>query len=492
MAGARMDELALAVVVPTAAAILAIPMGARARWLAPPVAVLSILLALRIAAQVPADLALGGFAPPLGIRLRADGMAAAFLLMSALAAGASALFAMHWYGGGEERREPYAFWPLFHSAWASVVALFLLNDLFSLYVALELLTLAGVGLVLLSGRRGALEASARYLLYALGGSLAYLLGVALIFAAHGTLDLALLKESAGADRAMMVAAAVMSIGLLAKAALFPLHLWLPPAHAAAPAPASAILSALVVKASAYLLLRLWFEIFPPLANEALLLGAGLLGSAGVIWASVLALRQGRLKMIIAYSTVAQLGYLLFALPLAGGSGPAQPWSAGAWSGAMFQALSHGLAKAALFLCAGAMMRAAGSDRLDDLEGLGKALPVASFAFALAALSILGLPPSGGFLAKYLLLTTSFASGQWWWVLPLLGGGLLAAAYMFRPLERLMRPRPAEAAPLRPVPRAMELWPLLLALLSVLLGILSLPVFELLQVDNPRTAEEGLT
>ncbi|MFN3592120.1 MAG: complex I subunit 5 family protein, partial [Thermaurantiacus sp.] len=344
-----MNELALAVVVPTAAALLAIPLGARARWLAPPVALLSLLLALRIAAGVPSDLALGGFAPPLGIRLRADGMAAAFLLMSAVVAGASALFAMHWYPAGPERREPFAFWPLFHAAWASVVALFLLDDLFSLYVALELLTLAGVGLVLLSGKRDALEASVRYLLYALGGSLAYLLGVALIFASHGTLDLGLLKGQLGAGPAMMVAATVMTIGLLAKAALFPLHLWLPPAHAAAPAPASAVLSALVVKASAYLLLRLWFEIFPPLATETLVLGAGILGSAGVLWASGMAVRQGHLKMIVAYSTVAQLGYLLLALPLAGGSGPAQPWSAGAWSGAMFQALAHGLAKAAMFL-----------------------------------------------------------------------------------------------------------------------------------------------
>jgi multicomponent Na+:H+ antiporter subunit D len=486
-----MDELALAVVVPTAAALLAIPMGARARWLAPAVALLSLLLALRIAAGVPAELALGGFAPPLGIRLRADGMAAAFLQMSSLVAGASAMFAMHWYGGGPERREPFAFWPLFHASSASVVALFLLDDLFSLYVALELLTLAGVGLVLLSGTRAGLEAAVRYLLYALGGSLAYLLGVALVFAAHGTLDLGLLRGQIGATPAMQVAAGVMSIGLVAKAALFPLHFWLPPAHAAAPAPASAILSALVVKASAYLLLRLWFELFPALGTEALVLGAGILGSVGVFWASLLAVRQGHLKMIIAYSTIAQLGYLLLAFPLAGGSGPAQPWSAGAWSGAMFQALSHGLAKAAMFLCAGAMMRAAASDRLEDLDGVGAALPVASFAFALAALSIMGLPPSGGFLAKYLLLTNSFTSGQWWWALPLLGGGLLAAAYVFRPLERLMRPRRDEAPPLRPVPRAMELWPLLLAILSVLLGMASLPVFELLQIGNPRAAEEGL-
>lgn len=486
-----MNELALAILLPTAAALLAIAMGPRARLLAAPVAALSLLIAIRIALDVPAELVLGGFAPPLGIRLRADGMAAAFLLMAALSGGAAALFALSWYGDGAERREPYAFWPLFHSANAAVLAMFLLDDLFSLYVALELVTVAGVGLVLLSGTPAALGAATRYLLFALGGSLAYLVGTALVFAAHGTLDIGLLKGALGPTPGMVVAAAAITLGLLVKSALVPFHVWLPPAHSAAPAPASAILSALVVKGSAYLLLRLWFELFPSLGLEGVLLMLGLLGSAGVLWASALAFRQQHLKRLIAYSTVAQLGYLLLALPLAGGSGPAQPWSAGAWSGAMFQALSHGLAKAAMFLSAGAMMRAAATDRIDALDGIGTALPIASFAFALAALSIMGLPPSGGFLAKYLLLTASFASGQWWWAIPLLGGGLLAAAYVFRPVERLMRPRPADQPPLKPVPRAMEIWPMILALLSIALGLLSLPLFELLQIGNPRAAVEGL-
>ncbi len=154
---------------------------------------------------------------------------------------------------------------------------------------------------------------------------------------------------------------------------------------------------------------------------------------------------------------------------------------------MFQALSHGLAKAALFLSAGAMMRAAMDDRLDSLDGIGSALPVASFAFAIAAVSIMGLPPSGGFLAKYQLLSASLTAGQWWWTLPLLGGGLLAAAYLFRPLERMIRPRPAGLPALRPVPRAMELWPLGLALLSLLVGLASFPLDALLAVGSPGAA-----
>ncbi len=251
-----MNELALAILVPTAAALLAIPAGPRARVLAAPAALLSALVAVRIAVAVPAELVLGGFVPPLGIRLRADGMAAAFLLMAAASGGAAAMFALHWYGPSPERREPFAFWPLFHAGQAAVAALFLLDDLFSLYVALELVTIAGVGLVLLPGGGAARLASMRYLLVALGGSLAHLVGTALIFAAHGTLDIGQLALRMAATPAMAVAALAATLGLFAKAALFPFHGWLPPAHAAAPAPASALLSALVVKASAYLLLRL--------------------------------------------------------------------------------------------------------------------------------------------------------------------------------------------------------------------------------------------
>ncbi len=490
-----MNELALVILVPVAALLLALPLGRRAHLMAAPVALTLLWLAVAIARGAPADLVLGGFEPPLGIRLRADGMAAAFVLMTALVSGVAGLYAARSYGGGPERREPFAFWPLFHAATAAVLALLLLDDLFSLYVALELVTIAGVGLVLLANTPAAVAAASRYLLWALGGSLAYLVGAALIFAGHGTLDMSLLKGAGErgieATPAMIAAAAAMTLGLIAKSALFPFHVWLPPAHSAAPAPASAILSALVVKGSAYLILRLWFDIFPALGFENVLTGLGLLGSAGVLWASVLALRQGHLKRLIAYSTVAQLGYLMLALPLAGGSGPAHPWSAGAWTGVMFQALSHGLAKAAMFLAAGAMMRAATTDRLDALDGMARALPVASFAFAIAALSIMGLPPSGGFLAKYLLLTTSLASGQWWWAVPLLAGGLLAAAYVFRPLERLIRPRPADASPLSAVPLSLQLGPLALALLSVLLGLASMPVFDLLQIGNPRAAVAGL-
>ena len=220
----------------------------------------------------------------------------------------------------------------------------------------------------------------------------------------------------------------MTAGLLAKTALFPLHLLLPPAHANAPAPASAVLSALVVKASFFLVVRLWFGVLPGLADGAAMAVLGALGSSAVLVAGVVALRQARLKLLIAYSTLAQLGYLFLMFPLAAG---AHPWSADAWTAGIVQALSHALAKAGMFLAAGLVAEAIGHDRLAGLRGLGRAMPMTALALGLGGLSLMGLPPSGGFVAKWLLLQASVQSGQWVYAAVVLAGGLLAGGYVFR-------------------------------------------------------------
>ena len=436
------------------------------------------------------ELALGGWQAPLGIVLAADGLGAAFLVMSALVmVGVMRAARAEQSAEAAGARQAFGFWPLALLLWGALNAVFLSRDLFNLYVGLELLTLAAVALVALGGSAGAIVAALRYLVFALAGSLLYLAGVVLIYAGHGALDISLIAahEAAPGDA---LALSLMTAGLMLKTALFPFHVWLPPAHAAAPAPASAILSALVPKASFVILIRLWFEALPDLAGPVALMLLGGLGAAAVIWGGVMALGQPRLKLIVAYSTVAQLGYMMLVFPLAGGAGAAQPWSAGAWTGAMFQALSHGLSKAAMFLVAGLFIAAAGSDRLEDLRGIVRDMPMACMAFALAAVTLLGLPPSGGFTAKYLLMTSAFAAGQWPWALVLAGGGLLAAAYLYAPLAQIFA-RASTQGTLRPVSRARQSVPLILAGFAILLGIASALPFEFLQIGRPETAEEGL-
>ena len=146
--------------------------------------------------------------------------------------------------------------------WGAMNMVFLGGDLFTLYVALELLTFAAVPLVCLDGRAETLQAALRYLLFALLGSILYLVGAALLYGSYATLDIVLLSRRVHMEPATLVAATLMTIGLFAKTALFPLHLWLPPAHAGAPAAASAVLSAVVVKGSFFLVVRLWFDVMP--------------------------------------------------------------------------------------------------------------------------------------------------------------------------------------------------------------------------------------
>jgi formate hydrogenlyase subunit 3/multisubunit Na+/H+ antiporter MnhD subunit len=314
----------------------------------------------------------------------------------------------------------------------------------------------------------------RYLLVSLVASGAYLMGVGLIYGTYGTVSIAPLLGLIGQDPppAAWLAAGLMLAGLMAKSALFPFHAWLPPAHGGAPAPVSALLSALVVKASFYLILRLWLGPFAPLAQTAAWL-AGSLGTAAILWGSWQALRTHHIKRLVAWSTVAQLGYLFLIFPLLAADGLAL-------QAGVMQAVSHGLAKAAMFAAVGVLMLATGRDTLDGLAGAAGRVPLTLFAFGLAGVTIMGLPPSGGFLAKWLLIDAALVSGQWGWVVVIIGGGLLAAGYVFRVLRQAFLVAAGETA-FQPVPRRLEWMAFGLAAASVLLGLRGVELMALLTV-----------
>ncbi|MGC1563299.1 MAG: proton-conducting transporter membrane subunit, partial [Bradyrhizobium sp.] len=294
-----------------------------------------------------------------------------------------------------------------------------------------------------------------------------------------TLDIPLLAQRVQATPVVWTAAALMTCGLLAKTALFPLHLWLPPAHANAPAAASAVLSGLVVKGSFFLTLRLWFYVLPALPAEKIAIVLGCLGSAAIIAGSIVALRQARLKLLIAYSTVAQIGYLFLVFPLAAG---AQSWSAIGWSAGVMQILAHAFAKAAMFFSAGLLAEALGHDQIAKLGGAARVLPLTFLTIALGGLSLMGLPPSGGFSAKWLMLQASAASGQWLWTLPVLGGGLLAAGYVYRILAPALSD---ERISLVSSPRrSQEVVALALTIIALALGFAPQAFFDFLEIGRP--------
>ena len=391
--------------------------------------------------------------------------------------------------GVREARAPLVFWTLLLAIWGSLNLVFVSGDLFTLYVALELLTFAAVPLVSLDGKAETLRAALRYLLYALLGSVFYLLGAVLLYGAYGTLDIQLLAEQVRPEPAALAAAALMTVGLLAKTALFPLHLWLPPAHAGAPPAASAVLSGLVIKGSWFLVVRVWFDVFPGLvtAPSAQLLAA--FGAAAILVGNVVALRQERLKLLVAYSTVAQIGYLFLMFPLAFDAGTAALERGGALAGGMLQAISHATAKAAMFMAAGLIYKTLGHDRIAEFAGIGRALPVSVLTFALAGLALMGLPPSGAFAAKKLLLDAAGASGQWWWEVVLDVGGLLTASYVVLVLAHALSPAAEPVKPRAPVSRLAEMAALALAICSLALGLAALGPAPLDALPNPLDPKE---
>ncbi len=490
------DFFGWVILLPLAGACLALLAGKR---VTPVVGVVTAMLTFGAVAGLAWDVwqlgqqryALGGWTIPLGINLYADGLTILMLLMTASVGLGVSIYSLGYFthspveGGWSE---DHGFWPLFLFLWAALNALFLSADLFNLYVSLEMLALSAVGLIVLAGGGTALTAALRYLLAAFVGSLSYLFGVTLLYAEFGTLDLYELSNVIMSTNAALAAIGLITVGLLLKTALFPLHFWLPQAHTSAPAPVSALLSALVVKASFYMLVRLWFEAFPDTVSPSAAQFLGVLGAGAIIWGSVQAIAQTRLKLLIAYSTVAQIGYLFLVMPLAlaplvDTGTVVTTANFDAWSGGIYQALSHALAKASMFLAAGSVMHALGHDRLSGVRGVAEKLPLTAAAFGIAGVSLIGLPPSGGFIAKWFLLRSSVASGQWWWVIVLILGGLLSATYVLVVLRQMLL-RADESFKMQPVPKVMELATFGLALGSLLLGLRSIELLEFLEIGGP--------
>jgi formate hydrogenlyase subunit 3/multisubunit Na+/H+ antiporter MnhD subunit len=433
-------------------------------------AIVSAVLLTLQRSEGPIVYVLGAWPPPLGVALRADGLSAVMMMATAVVICAVGTFAgADFRPNAAASRAPTTFWLLLLAISGALNTVFLAGDLFTLYVALELVTFAAVPLVSLDGRAETVQAALRYLLFALLGSVLYLLGTTLLYGRYGTLDVVLLSHQIRGDAVTLIAAASMTTGLLAKTALFPLHLWLPPAHAGAPAAASAILSGLVVKASFFIVVRLWFQVMPALPGFAATQLRGALGGAAIVFGSVVALRQERLKLLVAYSTLAQIGYLFLMFPLAlKDSGQLE--SAGALAGGLLQAVSHATAKAAMFMAAGSIYTVLGQDRLAGLSGVGRILPMSVLAFALGGIALMGMQPSGAYLAKELLLQAATETNQWWWAVVVQAGGILTGAYVLLVLVHALAPAKGPIPVTGPVPRIQDAAALALALCSLLLGL----------------------
>lgn len=449
------------------------------------VAVITLLQAFP-AAGTGLSYQLAGWGAPLGIDLYVDGLSLILLLATAVLVLVLSIYSYFYFYTTEKAAR---FWPLWWLLVSGLNCAFVAADAFNIYVALEMIGLASVALVALASSRNAQIAALRYALVSLLGSLFYLLGVAILYRLHGTLSMAELAALTDAGPANSIALLLISVGLMLKTALLPLHFWLPPAHSGAPAPVSAVLSGLVIKASFYLLMRYWLEVLAPAATGAGSQLLGILGTVAIIWGCLAAYNAQRLKILIAYSTVAQLGYLFLLFSLVSAESTDALYGSSAVAAVVYFMVAHAFAKAAMFLSAGNIMFAYGHDEISRLKGLARQQPLSLFTFTIAGVSLIGLPPTGGFIAKWLLLNSAIANGQWWWVAVMLGGGLLAAVYIFRVINLAFVKTDTDSAPatLKRVPTGMTLSGFTLAILAVALGFNAEWLLDLLILSDQPMA-----
>jgi formate hydrogenlyase subunit 3/multisubunit Na+/H+ antiporter MnhD subunit len=403
------------------------------------------------------------------ISLRFNGLSGLMLMITQWVGAAAALYTPGHLRITHPGKRARWLWPLMGVLISSLSLIWLAADLLTLYAALELMGLAAVGMLLLSGKPAALKAGIRYLLLALVGSLAYLLGVALLLGYWGALGLQALAEVVEPGPVTWVAAALIGAGLALKAALFPLHGWLTPVHENAWTPVSALHAALVIKASLFILLMLWSILLPGTLLAPRFVAW--LGMLAIVWGGLIAWRADSLKTLVASSTVGQLGYLMVAFPLLLGPSITPLAEALAWEGFWLHLMGHSLAKAAMFMAAGNLIIATGESSLRGLSGTSRRLPLSLLIFGIAAVTLMGLPPSAGFTAKWLLLQALVISQQWVAVAALLAGTLLTAAYVFR-VFRYSFDETAPRHQYQPLAPGMDIIALCLALAAFALGLLA--------------------
>ncbi len=399
---------------------------------------------------------LGGWPPPIGIEYVLDPLAA-YMTVVITVVGLLVLAFPTRAGFDATPPQRMPLYPLTLVLLAGLLGVVLAGDLFNLFVFLEIYAIATYALIALGGDR-ATFAAFRYLIFGTIGSMLYLLGVGFLYFTTGTLNMADLADqlTAVADSPSVVTAfALIVIGLSLKMALFPLHVWLPEAHSFAPPSVAALLAAVQVKAAAYALVRILLSVAPPeLVGEGWTPTAALgwFGAAGIVFGSVMAIAQHDFKRLLAYSTVAQLGFIGLGIGLANQQGV---------TGALLHVANHAVMKSCLFLIAGSVLAQTGLRDISRFAGLGRRMPLTTFAFALATASMIGVPPTAGFFSKLYLLLGSLEAGNWVFVIVILSSTLMTAAYFLKAFEQVLTREPVEDVVRRATePRAAYLSPVM--------------------------------
>jgi multicomponent Na+:H+ antiporter subunit D len=370
---------------------------------------------------------LGGWAPPWGIEYVIDPLSGGMATLIAVMAILVAIYAsppLHEWPAGRSGM----FYSLYLLLVTGLLGIVVTGDMFNLYVFFEISSLSAYALLASGGIRSAV-ATFRYLVVGTIAATFYLLGTGYLYALTGTLnmaDLAARLPAAVGSSTFVVAVSFIVVGLAIKTALFPLHGWLPDAYTYAPVPVIGFVSAIMSKVSAYALFRvLYFVLRTEGAAGQTLTILGWASAVAVLAGSIMAIAQRDIRRMLAYSSVGQMGYITLGLSLAN---PA------ALIGALLHVLNHAIMKGCLFLIAGGIQWRTGVSKVEAFAGMSKRMPLTMAAFVVAALSMIGLPPTAGFFSKWYLLSGALEAHAWFFVFALLTSSLLNAVYFFRVIE----------------------------------------------------------
>jgi multicomponent Na+:H+ antiporter subunit D len=406
---------------------------------------------------------LGGWEPPWGIEYRID-LLNAYVLLIVSAIGALTISyakpSVDQEIGGDR---DYLFYTAFLLCLAGLLGVTITGDAFNIFVFLEISSLSSYALIAMGRDRRALTASYRYLVFGTIGATFFLIGVGLLYQMTGTLNIADLGErvaAVGPNRTITVAFGFMAVGLAVKAALFPVHAWLPNAYAYAPSVATIFLAATATKVSIYVLIRTYFTIF----HHDFSFGVMALGDIFMVFAvlamlagSAIAIFQTDIKRMLAYSSVAQIGYMVLGVSMATVLG---------LTGGMLHLFNHALIKGALFMAMGCVFYRTGSVSIESMRGLAFRMPWTMAAFVVGSMSLIGVPLTVGFVSKWYLLLAAMEQNLWWIVVFLIIASLMAIIYVWRVVEAAYFMPSAAGAPtdIQEAPMAMlvPMWVMVLA------------------------------
>jgi multicomponent Na+:H+ antiporter subunit D len=436
-------------------------------WILP---VIAIALLLQILSAGPISYALGGWAPPIGIEYRIDVLNAMLLVLVSAVGAVIAPFARRSVAFEIDEGKQAWFYCMYLLCLTGLLGVAVTGDAFNAFVFLEISSLSTYVLIAMGRDRRALLAAFQYLIIGTIGATFYVIGVGFLYLVTGSLNMVdiavrLAALDPGQSYAVVTALTFITVGVSLKLALFPLHAWLPNAYTYAPSWATVFLAATATKVAIYVLVRYHFSIFGSHPGVRLLsIGDFIvaLSVAAMFVASLIAVFENNLKRVLAYSSVAQIGYITLGLGLANQAG---------LTGGLVHIVNHAMMKAALFLAVGAMFYRARTVQLNELTGIGRKMPLTTAVFALAGFGLVGTPGTVGFISKWYLAVGALDKGWWLLVFLIVGSSLIALVYVGRVLEiaYLREPSPAVAGVSDP-PLSMMIPMLVMAAATVYFGL----------------------